>query len=494
MNTSTIYKFYYDETEHSRKINHKTVIGSEYYDNFMTAIVGWPADKEKDIFVKYAEFEEKYSDRKSKGELKSTTLKQQRFKSGIASLKENNLQFIYDFLSIFDEDFKLYFSVVSKIEYIILQIFNDYKNNDKNEIIYTIVKSIMKYQPKNVLNCIYEGPSKFILELKNFYVSRIQYNHTNLELKSIENSAFKKVLISLNELSEISTIQWDYKISFDGFSKFLQENNIKSNYSLTLDKEGPLEKESNTLQAAKIIGLNATECDSTKSCGLRIADMIAGIVAKLMKALNNAMKYNGKTEHTKKKILDEAWFQLNDMQINIYKKLYSLILEWNPAWYKIYAGIYSDDLILFISLLEYVNSKNFNIKGFSFSDDFNSYVCNRLINYYESRHTNDDLCHHNVDYIINSRGAKVYYDINKQPFFQLNKPVQIFKVLSVGVINAEICLITISENGNAACYRLPGNLNNWVYSIMNMQKYGINILPANIKFYKEHNKYYVEII
>lgn len=37
------YQFYYDETEHSRKINYNTVSASNYYDNFVTMIVGWPS-------------------------------------------------------------------------------------------------------------------------------------------------------------------------------------------------------------------------------------------------------------------------------------------------------------------------------------------------------------------------------------------------------------------------------------------------------------------
>ena len=37
------YIFFYDETEHSRKINYETVTANNYYDNFITGIVGWKA-------------------------------------------------------------------------------------------------------------------------------------------------------------------------------------------------------------------------------------------------------------------------------------------------------------------------------------------------------------------------------------------------------------------------------------------------------------------
>ena len=41
------YKFYYDESEHSRKINYNTVTAPNYYDNFVTVIVGWSKEKKK---------------------------------------------------------------------------------------------------------------------------------------------------------------------------------------------------------------------------------------------------------------------------------------------------------------------------------------------------------------------------------------------------------------------------------------------------------------
>lgn len=112
------YNFYYDESEHSRKINYTTVSASNYYDNFITTIVGWEDGFEKDIICKYREFEDRYKDRKDKnGELKSLTLKQSQFKFGFASLNKGNVKFVDDFLSLYDENTKLYFSVNSKIEY-----------------------------------------------------------------------------------------------------------------------------------------------------------------------------------------------------------------------------------------------------------------------------------------------------------------------------------------------------------------------------------------
>ena len=69
---------------------------------------------------------------------------------------------------------------------------------------------------------------------------------------------------------------------FDGFKKYLTEKDI-SNYNLIIDKEGKDEERSKTLKAAREIGLyNSDEADSTECQGLRMADMMAGIISKLL--------------------------------------------------------------------------------------------------------------------------------------------------------------------------------------------------------------------
>lgn len=147
------YNFYYDESSHNRKINLDTVNAKNYYDNFIVSVVGWKAEKEKDIFEKYETFESKYADRKSKGELKSQTLKQNQFKHGFASINKSNAVFLNDYFSVFNEDTFLYLAITSKIEYIITQIFDDYENSfifDADLMKYSIVKAILMYRPKEI--------------------------------------------------------------------------------------------------------------------------------------------------------------------------------------------------------------------------------------------------------------------------------------------------------------------------------------------------------
>lgn len=500
------YKFYYDESEHSRKINYNTVTAINYYDNFVTVVVGWSKEKEKEVFEKYENFEKKYADRKDRnGELKSTTLKQKQFDFGFASLNKANTQLIMDFLSIFDESIKLYFSVASKIEYLILQLFKGYHNYcfiDADAVKYSIIKSIVVYRPQKVIKSIYDNPEEFVGELKRFFRERIECNRSNIRLKERENIAFEIILCILDNISAIPELQWDYRMPFSGFTKYLQEEHI-NDYDLVLDKEGEQNEAGRTMQAACKMGLsNVIEGDSKESYGLRMADMMVGIISKLLKSLCDGVRYNSIAEGTEKKLLDMKWFQLNEAQLNLYKKLYKIICEWDNAWYKSYRGIYSDDLVCLIGLLRYMahfeNTKQIvNEKLEMQSEYFNGYVCRLLDDYFKCRQSKlpiDFIYENDEDYFLNRRGAKVYYDITKQPIFQIAEGSQTEMVLSVGIDKSGIPLITILNEGNPICYRLPEELSDWAYTVIGMANMGENLFPSQVIFTKKKNRYFADIL
>ena len=118
----------------------------------------------------------------------------------------------------------------------------------------------------------------------------------------------------LDEISDAPELDWDYHMPFDGFYKYLQEKNLQ-NYSLIIDKEGESEEESKTLKSAREIGLeNSDEADSMEHSGLRMADMMAGIISKLLKGLCDSLRYQSLDESTNKKILDVGWFCLSEVQ------------------------------------------------------------------------------------------------------------------------------------------------------------------------------------
>lgn len=377
------YIFYYDETEHSRKINLNTLKAENYYDNFVTVIVGWNEKYDAEIERRYITFEQKYVQRISDGELKSTTLSQKQFKNGFASMSEDNISFVNDFLELFNENVYWCFSVQSKVEFIVHQLLANYCGKaffNVDAVKYSIIKAINTYKPDAVMEAIYENPEQFVDVFKSFLKNRVEKNKENIQLKESENMAFEQLLIILNDIRPLMTAEWDYHIPFDGFSKYLAEHNIEE-YELVIDKEGINHK---TLNAAKDMGhVFSDEGDSKDYFGIRMADMMAGLITKFMKAMNIAL--HSDYSDVSKVVLDKKWFVLDETRKQLYKKLHYVISLLNDSWNKGYAGLFTDDLLSFISLLEFVDGNS--IKQLSNSntpEDFNSFCIENLKSRWET--------------------------------------------------------------------------------------------------------------
>lgn len=129
-------------------------------------IVGW-STRNDDILQLHADFETKYADRQNcNGEIKSTMLRQKQFKYGFASLNRQTLNLYMIFLSLFNKDIHIYFSISSKIEYLVLQLFQNYRNNlliDADLMKYSIIKALVMYHLRKSLS-IFESPKDFLAE------------------------------------------------------------------------------------------------------------------------------------------------------------------------------------------------------------------------------------------------------------------------------------------------------------------------------------------
>lgn len=496
------YKFYYDESSHSRKINLDTVNAENYYDNFIVSVVGWKEEKEKDIFEKYEAFEAKYADRKSKGELKSQTLKQNQFKYGFASVNKSNAVFLKDYFSVFNEDTFLYLAITSKIEYIIAQIFDNYENSfifDADLMKYSIVKALLMYRPVEIIEGVFVNTGELVEALKNFFENRILINQKNESLKQTETAAFTEILLVLKDIHEEKNLEWNYDMPFVGLKKYLVERSI-SEFSLIIDKEGENEK---TLNCAKKVGFyNAIERDSKDSMGVRVADMFAGILLKLLVGIHEALRYNSAEEQLQKKVLSKEWFTLRPDQLELYKKLYYIVCVMNDAWYKTYSGRYSDDLVVLVALLRYMNGfcsvEEIKAQGIEKQGEyFNAYACKCIEDSFiriRNKLPIDLIPDTKGDFFFNQRGAKVYYDISKQPALKLINGKKKCNVLSVGTSKEGVPMITVQEQQGVNCYRLPHEMVNWAMDLVGMANKGTNLLPAEVVFRKIKGKLYADIL
>lgn len=269
-----------------------------------------------------------------------------------------------------------------------------------------------------------------------------------------------------------------------------------------LDKEGEAGAESKTLIAAKEASLkNCKEADSIDHFGIRMADMLVGIIGKLMKSLYHSLTPTQDSPRIAKTLLSKEWFRLTDGQLQLYKQLYHIVFEINNDWYKVYAGNYSDDLVSFLGLLDFMN--HFNSakdieQDFDMQPEYcNSCICQRLETHFEQMKNKlpvEPVKDQEKDFFRNRRGAKVYHDVDRQPILKLTKGKNAFVALSVGIAKGGIPLVTIEASPENLCYRLPIQLSEWAKTLVSMANAGDDLLPAEVVFTKAGNRIYADII
>lgn len=185
--------------------------------------------------------------------------------------------------------------------------------------------------------------------------------------------------------------------------------------------------------------------------------------------------------------------------MKLYGRLHYVISELNDAWYKSYAGIFSDDLISFVALLEFVDEKTTErLNGDSLiSEEFNQYCIQCLQGRFdemrnklsrESIELDDEGC------FINRWGTKVYADATKQPGLIIEGGKRECIVFNAGFDRRGVPTITILEDGEYRCYRIPDQLREWALNLVALKNMGQEILLAKVLFTKQGSRWHADIL
>ena len=153
--------FFFDESFHSRKINKQTIEDKEFFDNYVMTGIGC---LRKDLYeneILYKQFEEKFKEKFSineNDELKSKIVKKEQYKYGIKSFNKKSLELYKDFWKLMNQsDYIYYICAISKLEYILTQFsYNIWGIRDYSSFVYSIVKAVNVYRPKEVLKALFE--------------------------------------------------------------------------------------------------------------------------------------------------------------------------------------------------------------------------------------------------------------------------------------------------------------------------------------------------
>lgn len=477
------YHFYYDESEHSRTINKKTITADEFYDGFIVAITGWEEECEPAIKERYLAFERKFLSPDSK-ELKSTAINPGQLRHGFASLNKTNLALIEGLLDILDKHIFLHYSYTSKVEFLVRQLLGNSRNFrylNSDSMLYSITKALVTYRPAEVFESIDKNPEDILEAIRSFLIKRIRIDRENEELKSTEIGRFSAILNTINAIDPPRTIKWDYATPLKGFSAYLDELEI-DNYTLTIDKE------ESTANTAKTLGFHSVcEKDSKHCFGIRIADMTAGLIAKLMKGIRNDLKYTDKKSTVEKRLLNERWFAIDNRRLVLYKSLRRVLKRNNQSSLEACTRTYSDDLVVLMSLADYFDeyesaeelSEHRGIHG----ERFNALACQELRNQFSNMGwPQTPLTPQEVR--GNDTEPHVFSYVRNPPMLPLGTQSKTYLVLSVTTIpSSGAPLVTIEKESRTATYKLPVELTDWVWNLL-LANNRAKLLPSLVRFQK----------
>lgn len=188
-------EFFYDESEHSRKLTKETLLADNFKEHFVATIIGILQKEIGKVEKEYNLFEEKYKRLytiKDGVELKSTILTAKKYSFGFTTFKKDDLNLINDYLDILiTNNINIYITSINKIEYLILQLLRNYKNTlvtDADSLKYSITKMVSLYQPKKIIEAIYSNDRFFIYELESFMLDVKKKNESvGTDYRVLEN-------------------------------------------------------------------------------------------------------------------------------------------------------------------------------------------------------------------------------------------------------------------------------------------------------------------
>ncbi len=348
--------FYYDESFHSRLINKETYSAENFFDCFVCSALGYEKNEIDNIVSNYILFEEKYKQFYTTDELKSEIVTPKQYKYGIKTFNRNSLRLYSDYFNFLNNNKVIMFvSVTNKIEFILKQL--EFSMNyivNKYKFIYSLSKFISVYQPERVVTALFSQDDKIINYIIEFLEDRLNKNK-NYQFKIIENNMINEFLLLLRsiDLKEIN-FNWNYDAAFYGLTELLKELNINlDSVFIYIDKEG----NSNTLDSCKKMGFKQSEeVDSKESTGIRITDMFCGFVSRMMRAIQEDLKYDNNQIYDKPIILNEKWFDMTEEQFNLYKNIALFFKKYGLNDFSTYISIYCDSFACFIGLIYYIDN------------------------------------------------------------------------------------------------------------------------------------------
>ncbi|MEH6845893.1 hypothetical protein [Bacillus thuringiensis] len=309
-------------------------------------------------------------------ELKGKDILGKNFKYGIASLKGRELDFynsLFDLLLenhvdnllfsinkmslvadnrltgwILELEEKRYIKSACLLKYSLVK-YSEIEASD------SVIQSIFDSNKGNreVLTEIQKDMAAFVEKNKHIQRMKVQIQEYRALIQTIRKT---KHLIQDTPFAEVS-FDWN-KVSFD-IDLWITEMCLANKFNmpsaeLILDEGIPLEP----FKKLNFPSIKEDE-DSATHVGLRISDVLLVISGKYISKLANDFRYD-KNNPEKRKLLPNDWFQLDEKQFDLLKKMKKYFFHNDPT-YCFIVDTYFDDALLFETYFRYISSyESFN--------------------------------------------------------------------------------------------------------------------------------------
>ncbi|MFP5453064.1 hypothetical protein [Parvimonas sp. G1604] len=357
----------------------KLSYGTDIMHSYVANVIQINEEDYKSIENEYTKIVEEYLNSRTqlrdslqnKGrELKGADLLKNNFDYGIASMSERELNFYINLLNLLLKyDVHNLLFMISKMSIITssrLQNYFYYIGSNTRISPFIVKYIITKYAEieasKEVIEAFLDKniSTYYLLKLIRQDMKSIVQNNKNNTRMFKQITSYREIIEMINHtLNDSAKLEEpELSLSFDwkkvkwAFDLWITERkfkNIKDDIILFLDEGIP----KNIFEDLNFYKIN-DNCNSKSHIGLQITDMIVVICGKLISKLNEDVMYD--FENPKKRVLvAKNYFELNEKQFNLVKKLYEFIIN-RKSKYHFMNDSYFDESVLLQTYLEYIAS------------------------------------------------------------------------------------------------------------------------------------------
>ncbi|WP_025171873.1 hypothetical protein [Streptococcus oralis] len=331
--------------------------------------------------------------KKKNRELKGLDLLKSNFEYGIASMKNNEVQFylsIFKMLNKFEVDNLLF--MISKMSIIISSRLTNFLNflDEETEFSPFIAKFVLtKYAEVEASKKVIEAllnktlPTRPLLKLIKQDLNRIINNNKVNKRMARQLAVYQQLIIAMDRIvnnHKIKLSEPDLKLSFDwnkvkwALDLWMTEQRYPDGnieWVLFLDEGIP----SDIFSSLKINKIEES-CNSRDYVGLQITDMIVVLIGKLVSQMTSDTRYDF-NKPDKRVLLNEEYFNLNEQQYYLVTELNKFLLDKKTNYHFVNDAYFDESLSIQVYIGYIASFDNFEqYKSVDLSDHVEWYFQN----------------------------------------------------------------------------------------------------------------------